>query len=100
MDLEPVNNRNISHSSSGKSPRSKCWGAGVGGLRSSEFLPPGWQAELSCCAVPLGKGGISFRIPFYSYSRGLCAYCNHLAKAVAPMAATADVRPEFESGER
>lgn len=37
----------------------------MGGLRSSEFLPPGWQAELSCCAVPLGKGGISFWIPCF-----------------------------------
>lgn len=58
------------------------------------------QAELSCCAVSLGKGGISFRVPCSILIHECCAYCNHLAKAIAPMAAIADVRPEVESGER
>lgn len=99
MDLEPVNNRNISHSSSGKSPRSKCQGEEEGWyLASSCHLAR--QAELSCCVVSLGKGGISFRVSCSILLHEGCAYCNHLAKAIAPVAAIADVRPEFESGER
>lgn len=72
-----------------------------GGLESSEFLPPGWQTELSYYAVSPGKGGISFRVPYFILIReGFALTSNHLAKAIAPMPSIADVLPEFESGER